>query len=95
MCGWLGGILLSPLGSQRQRVSHLATAIPAFWSGVVVSHLGAIRGALVHVSQGSHTMADKLRLLYVLTVFLFAFTGTFNSRFDDSQIGIDVVGKSQ
>jgi hypothetical protein len=30
---------------------------------------------------------QQLRLLYLCTVFLFAFTATFNTHFDDSQIG--------
>jgi hypothetical protein len=85
--GWFLGIQLSPLGIQRQGVRQIATAISAFWGGVIVANISKIWPVLIDHASWVGSPRQQLRLLYLCTVFLFAFTATFNTRFDDSQIG--------
>ena len=87
VAGWFLGILLSPLGVQRQGVRQIATAISAFWGGVIVANISKIQSVLIDHAGWAGTSRQQLRLLFLFTVFLFAFTATFNTRFDDSQIG--------
>jgi hypothetical protein len=85
--GWFLGILLSPLGTQRLGVKQIATAVSAFWSGVIVSNLDQIKAAFLSHASWAGSARQQVRLLFLFAVFLFAFAATFNTRFDDSQIG--------
>ncbi len=91
LAGWFLGILISPLGSQRQGVKQIATAISAFWSGVIAANLDTIRAAILSRASWFGTPVARVRLLYCATIFLMALAGTFNSRFDDSQIDVEEV----
>jgi hypothetical protein len=86
LLGWGVGIILSPIGVQKQGATLLSSAFASFWTGVIVSHIEAITRTLLGLAHGELGQANKIRLIFVAGIFLLATLVTFNSRFPKPEV---------
>jgi hypothetical protein len=88
MMGWLVGVLLSPIGNQKEGSQRILGAVSLFWSGVIVGHINDLTSFLTNRSLTNLPSGQKIRILFMFGLFLFAFVLTFNTRYDPSLLDL-------
>jgi uncharacterized SAM-binding protein YcdF (DUF218 family) len=89
-CGWLVGILMTPLQNQAAAAGKVAAAISIIWTTALAINFRNIAHKAFSIVEAGVSTTHKIQLLFAFGIFVLGITVTFNTRID----GVDATSNS-